>query len=132
MGSWQDIDGKRAAKAEADAKAAEEARIFHALCARVLGTPDGLRLLATLRRAVKDITHGPDASKGALMWHDGRRHLLSQLETWTANGLNEPPSDLRNRLEAVPGAGVGSAGEPARPAPPRRGVRGLLARWFRR
>ncbi|MEQ9811422.1 MAG: hypothetical protein RLO50_01475 [Azospirillaceae bacterium] len=58
--------------------------------ARLFATPDGLLLLAHLRRLTVERVLGPDAGDAALRFLEGQRALVRRLETLIATG-REPP-----------------------------------------
>ena len=59
------------------------------LCAQVLGTPDGQRLLNYLRNLTMNVAFDADVSPNALMHKEGQRWLVGLLVQRTAKG-NEP------------------------------------------
>ena len=59
------------------------------LCAKVLGTPDGQRLLAYLRNLTMNVAFDGSVDPNALMHKEGQRWLVGLLVQRTAKG-NEP------------------------------------------
>jgi len=59
------------------------------LCARVLGTPDGQKLLGYLRGLTLNVAFDADVSSNALMHKEGQRWIVGLLVQRTLKG-NEP------------------------------------------
>lgn len=73
----------------------DEQRRVNLLFARVFGSPDGLEVLALLRSNTVERITDPDISERALSHLEGQRQLVRVIETRTANGREQHPSELR-------------------------------------
>jgi len=80
-----------------NAKKALDGRIYtgtveddiNLLCARVLGTPDGQKLLGYLRGLTMNVAYDSDVNLNSLMHKEGQRWIVGLLVQRTAKG-NEP------------------------------------------
>ena len=80
-----------------NAKKALDGRIYtgtvdediNRLCAQVLGTPDGQRLLSYLRNLTMNVAYDEKVETNALIHKEGQRWIVAMLVQRTAKG-NEP------------------------------------------
>ncbi len=99
MSGWNDIERPRLT-AEQKQKAEEEAQRIDRLFGRVFGSPDGLEVLALLRAQTIERGADPNLSHSALAYLEGQRQLVRVIETRTANGRDQHPSELRREYPA--------------------------------
>lgn len=97
---WARLE-RRGPSREQQAKIEAERRRVKLLFARVFGTPDGLEVLALLRSSTIEKMTDPNISERALSHLEGQRQLVHVIETWTAHGREQHPSELRRELPAL-------------------------------
>ena len=84
-------------------KQPQEPEPIDLLLSRVFSTEDGQKVLIWLRQKTKETVLAPEIPESALRAHEGKRHLVHEVETRIARAQKKDGRTYRRQLAAARG-----------------------------